>query len=132
MKSLPLNLDKTAIGLSLACALHCLLLPILLTIIPALTTNLLGSENFHQWMLIAVLPTSLIALTLGCKRHRQLYVLALGLLGLGVLVLTSIFTHTLLDETGEKIASLAGAVIIAYSHWRNHSLCQRFNCQCDK
>ncbi len=131
MKSNSVNFDKTAIGLSLACAVHCLLLPVILTIMPALATNAFGSEHFHQWMLIAVLPTSLMALTIGCRKHRQPLVLILGLLGLAVLTLTTFFAHDLIGEAGERVASLIGVTIIAASHWRNHTLCQRANCDCE-
>lgn len=131
VKYISTNFDKLAIGLSLTCAIHCLLLPITLALLPTLTANIFGDEQFHQWMLIAVLPTSLFALTLGCRQHRNLSILTIGLIGLLILTLTTIFGHDLLGEVGERTASLIGATFIAFSHFKNQALCRRIKCDCE-
>jgi hypothetical protein len=124
VKSASINIDKVAIGLSTACAVHCLLLPIILILLPALGTSVFGDEIFHQWLLIAVIPTSLIALTMGCRQHKNLSVMIFGLLGLTILIPTAFFGHELLGEAGEKIASVLGAAFIALGHIQNSSLCK--------
>lgn len=131
MKAIPINIDKLAVGLSLICTVHCLLLPVALVMLPALAANTFGDESFHQWMLLAVLPTSLIALTMGCRRHLNFSVLAIGLPGLAILTLAAFFGHDLFGETGEKIASLLGASLIALGHFRNHRLCKKLQCGCE-
>ena len=130
MKAVPINIDKAAIGLSLVCAGHCLLLPVALVLLPTLTATSLGDERFHQWMLMAVIPISLAALTMGCRRHGNMLVMATGVAGLAILALAALFGHELLGESGEKIASLAGASLIALGHCKNHSLCRRARCDC--
>ncbi len=130
MKLVSTSIDKAAIGLSLVCAVHCLLLPVALVILPTLTASTFGDERFHQWMLMAVLPTSLLALTMGCRRHRNTSVMAMGLPGLAILTLAAFLGHDWLGESGEKIASLLGASLIALGHFRNHSLCKKIHCPC--
>ena len=120
--------DKVAIGLSLFCAVHCLMLPVALVMLPALTSTTFGDEQFHQWMLVAVLPTSLLALTLGCRQHRRMDIMVIGLTGLAIMISAALFGHDLLGETGEKITTLLGASLIALSHVRNQSLCRRHDC----
>ena len=39
--------DKAAIGLSLACALHCLMVPLLLALFPSGALSSLGDERIH-------------------------------------------------------------------------------------
>lgn len=124
MKSASMNMDNIAIGLSTVCAVHCLFLPIILTLLPALSLNVLGDETFHQWLLIAVIPTSFIALTMGCRQHKNLSVMIFGLLGLTTLILTAFFGHDFLGESGEKVASVIGAAFIAFGHIRNSTLCK--------
>ena len=80
--------DKAAIGLSLLCALHCLALPLFLSLFPALVAIGFQDERFHLLMLISVVPMSLFALTLGCRQHRSFYVLGTG--GLGILFLIAL------------------------------------------
>lgn len=52
-------MDKFAIGLSAMCAIHCLAVPVLLVLLPSAAALGLGNEQFHFWMLVAVLPSSL-------------------------------------------------------------------------
>lgn len=131
MKPASTSIDKAAIGLSLVCAVHCLLLPVALVILPALTATAFGDDQFHLWMLVAVLPTSLLALTMGCRRHRKMSVLALGLPGLAILTLAAFVGHDWFGEGGERIASVLGASLIALGHFRNHALCKRLQCGCE-
>ncbi|MBQ0719562.1 MAG: MerC domain-containing protein [Gammaproteobacteria bacterium] len=131
MKSIPINIDKVAISLSLICTVHCLLLPLAFVLLPALAANTFADERLHQWMLLAVLPTSLIALTMGCRQHLKFSVMAMGLTGLCILTLATFMGHDLLGETGEKIAILMGASLIALGHLRNHTLCKRLQCGCE-
>ena len=130
MKTPAVSLDKTAIGLSLFCAIHCLLLPVALVMAPTLAASGFASEAFHQWLLIAVLPISVVALGLGCRRHHNFSTLRWGIPGLLILSFTALWGHDLLGETGEKLASLLGASLIAVGHWINHRLCQQQNCPC--
>jgi hypothetical protein len=124
------HIDKAAIGLSFVCTVHCLLLPIALLMVPTLAASTFGDERFHQWMLIAVLPTSLIALAMGCRQHQNKSVLIIGLLGLTTLSLAIFFGHDLLGDMGEKIASVLGASLIALGHFKNHTLCKHAQCRC--
>ena len=81
--------------------------------------------------LIAVVPISLFALTIGCQKHRDLRTLALGVTGLTILVLSALLGHEVIGEAGEKIATTFGASLIAAGHLLNHKLCQKLNCECD-
>lgn len=81
MKTAQAATDKLAIGLSLACALHCLALPVLLALLPGMAALQLVNKDFHLWMVAAVLPSSVYALTLGCKQHKRYPLLFLAPLG---------------------------------------------------
>ena len=54
-------LDGAAIGLSALCAIHCLALPIALTMLPVIATMPLGDESFHKALLFLVIPASAIS-----------------------------------------------------------------------
>lgn len=131
MKFANTSLDKVAIGLSLLCTAHCLLLPVALVMLPALATTMLGGERFHFYLLIAVIPTSLYALTMGCRQHQNFNVLKIGLPGIVVLALVALLGHDLLGEQGEKLATLLATALVAVGHIRNHSLCRQQQCVCE-
>ena len=121
--ALNINLDKVAIGFSAICALHCILLPVALIFLPALSTTFLGSEDFHKALPYFVVPSSTIALFLGCKMHGKNHVYVYGAVGIGALLIASFFGHDLFGESGEKLLTLLGAGIISLGHIKNQKLC---------
>ena len=124
--------DKLAIGLSLACAFHCLALPVLLALLPSIAALQLDNEAFHLWMIIVVLPSSLYALSMGCKQHKRYRLLIFGSIGLALLVLALVLGEERIGEAGEKILTIVGASFVAVRHWFNYRLCQTQNPQdCD-
>ena len=121
-------LDRLAIAASGLCVLHCLATPVLLILIPALASSTLADNVFHQLLLIFILPSSALALLLGCRRHKDWIVFALGLLGLTELVITAYFGHDFFGETGERAATVLGGVTLAIGHVRNFYLCRHDGC----
>lgn len=131
MKNLQAIADKAAISLSFLCTLHCLALPILMLSVPTVTAMGLAGEEFHRWLLLVVVPTSLVALSMGCKKHNNLKVMAAGLVGLTILIAAAVVGHDLFGELGEKALTVAGALAVAVGHYFNHRLCQTHDdCHC--
>lgn len=121
-------MDRIAIGLSGVCALHCLIAPLALVALPAAAGALLGGEAFHLWLLALILPLSAAALTLGCRRHKDIAVMALGSAGLSILVLAASLGAGWLGEDGERLLTLAGSLTIIAGHMRNFRLCRQDAC----
>lgn len=124
MNKLQFFADKTAISLSLLCAVHCLAMPLLVLSIPSLTSLGLDDEAFHLWMLVAVIPISTLALFMGCKKHRRKSVVLIGGPGLAVLCAAAFLGHDLLGEFMEKALTVLGATLIALGHVWNYRLCR--------
>ncbi|MBT3661812.1 MAG: MerC domain-containing protein [Rhodospirillaceae bacterium] len=121
-------LDKFAVSTSAVCAIHCLCLPLFLSVVPALSATVLGQESFHEMLLWLVIPLSLVALSMGCRKHKSWLVLFLGLVGLGLLIVAATMGHDILGEGGERMATLMGAIAIAAGHIRNYTLCRVSMC----
>ena len=131
MKNIQAMSDKTAISLSILCALHCLALPVLVVMLPSLTAWNLASEEAHLWLLVAVIPISVYALTMGCRKHQQFNIMFLGLIGLALLIIAAWLGHDILGEIGEKTILTIGAAVIALSHLLNQRQCRRVSCECN-
>lgn len=131
MDKVTLFLDKTAIGLSAICVVHCLALPLALVLLPSIAALPVGEESFHKVLIYLVLPTSLIALTFGCKKHEQWRVLGFGFSGLIVLLFTAFFGHDLLGHDLEKLVTVFGASLVATGHVLNFRHCQTQECEHD-
>lgn len=121
-------LDRIAVTASGACVVHCLITPVLLILVPALTSTIMGDENFHKILVALVLPTSSLALFMGCRRHSDRMVSILGILGLIQLIFTAYFGHALFGEFGEKVATVIGSATLALAHIRNYRLCRHDKC----
>lgn len=115
--------DKAAIFLSFLCVVHCLCLPVLLLLLPALAGVLVFNDAwFHLTLLFFVVPVSSLALVLGYFHHRNYAMLLVGALGLSLLIVAAVAGHDILGEFGEVVLTVIGSSIIVYSHLRNLKL----------
>ncbi|MDG1268314.1 MAG: MerC domain-containing protein [Candidatus Marinimicrobia bacterium] len=121
--ALNINLDNVAISFSVLCGLHCLLLPIAIIFFPAISATFMGSEDFHKTLLYFIIPSSIIAMTVGCKMHGKYNVYLYGIIGVGTLLIASFFGHDYFGESGEIILTLIGTGIVSYGHLKNQRLC---------
>ena len=121
-------LDKFAVSTSAICAMHCLCLPVVLAVFPALGATLFGQESFHVLLLWLVIPLSFVAFSMGCLKHKSWLVVFFGMTGLTFLIAAATLGHDFLGEIGERITTLLGAIFIAFGHIRNYTLCRRTEC----
>lgn len=127
------TLDKFAVFLSGVCVLHCLITPVLITLLPILTLNAFVEDLlFHKLMLWLVLPTSCIALFIGCRKHRDWMIAGTGIVGMAILVIVAFFGHDFLSDSMEKVATSLGGIVLAISHVLNYRACQSLICDDDK
>ncbi|MBB6521251.1 MerC domain-containing protein [Pseudoteredinibacter isoporae] len=122
--------DKLAISLSALCAIHCLAAPVLLVLLPSLAGLALLDEEFHRWLIFAVIPCSILSLGLGCRQHRKLSVLFYGAVGIFLMLTLLVLGHEYLGETLERVLSLIASLLIAAAHWQNYRLCQKRESDC--
>lgn len=129
-RSIPL-VDRFAIGVSLLCLGHCLLLPVLLVILPSMSAQLIAGENVHLWLIYIVIPSSLFALGMGCKQHGRWSFIAIGLCGLSFLILGVCIDFIGLKNIWEQVFTVLGALLIAFAHGRNFQKCHKsLDCSC--
>ncbi len=117
--------DYTSISLAGICAVHCFLMPVALILFPVVGSTLLFEEIFHELMLLLVIPASVVAIFLGCRRHKDFNVIMLGILGLCFL-LAGAFATTGYEDS---ILTLIGAFIMVLGHLRNFRLCRKDGCE---
>lgn len=116
----PEVLDKAAVALSGLCLLHCLALPLVLLLLPFVSA--LSLDRLHGQMLIVVIPVSVVALLLGFRRHRSRLVLLAGIVGMVLLIIGGTLAHNRLGIAADRTLTIAGAVVLAFTHYRNSRL----------
>ena len=128
MKTHPIA-DKFAAGLSIACALHCLLVPSFLIVTSGALALSIDNELIHWTILFLALPISVYALITGVSNHDDYGVFLAGLAGLGILI-ASALSESLLKETAVIIFTLMGSTLLVYAHTKNFQLCKELDCDC--
>lgn len=112
--------DQLAMLLSRLCLLHCVLPPLLLSLLPWLAWLSWVEEQestIHLAMLVLVLPLSLWALRRGHQHHRQFRPLGLGLFGLGLLMLAAALEFS--EQQWSLWLTVLGSLLLGGSHWLN-------------
>ena len=115
------GLDAAALCASGLCLAHCLLLPLAIASLPALSSVLDVPERFHVWMVVIAVPVSLAALVEGALRHRSRVPLLMGIVGLSLLAAGAFIA----PENAETPLTVAGGVALGFAHitnWRRRRM----------
>ena len=123
IKFAQINNDKIAIGISIACVIHCFLVPSFIIFFPAFISIELDNQLIHYLMLFLVFPISMIALSNGIKNHKKISFLIIGMIGLLILICAVLFGESNLGETGEKALTLIGSIFLSLAHYKNFKTC---------
>lgn len=109
--------DRVGIGLSGVCAIHCLLVPVVVSLIPLWP----AFEEFHEYthliFFLAIAPTVILSLQ---RKHESLAVSLFLLGGVAVIFLAWFFNNTL-GEYGEAGVTLIGSMLLIRGHWLNYT-----------
>ena len=84
-----ISFDKFAIYLSVFCAVQCLILPLSLLFIPAVSLLPLADESFHKILLLFVIPVSAFAMIMGCRKHKIYNVIYYGIIGVAIIAIAA-------------------------------------------
>ena len=122
--------DKLSITLSIACMIHCLLMPSFLILTSGVIALSIDNELIHKVFLILVIPISLYALISGFQNHNTSSYLYLGISGLWLLIFAIFFGESVFGELIEEVLTFIGSIMVAYSHYQNFQMCRNLDCSC--
>ncbi|WOH37010.1 MerC domain-containing protein [Thalassotalea fonticola] len=116
-------LDRLGITATSICALHCILLPVLVPLLSLFGLEFLGDHESEHIFLFVTLILGSVALFSGFKRyHRKIYPFYLLFLG------GFIYWHKhSVDESLQPIMIIVGACLLIAAHVVNLKLCN--NCR---
>ena len=106
------QVERAAAWLSLACALHCLLVPVTMSLLPLVgAAGFAVSERTEAMLSIAVVGSALLGLFWGYRRHRDVRVVLATLTGLAAYLVGHAFEGS---WVGLSLA-VAGGIVLAGS-----------------
>ena len=120
--------DTIGITVSGTCAVHCLMAPVTVIILPLLGLTIVDEHILHEILLYLILPSALIAITMGCRKHKDYSVAALAIIGISLLVYTVVL-HDIYNAQLITVMTFIGSTLLVVSHVRNYMLCRKADCQ---
>ena len=122
------NTNKFGLVLPFLCAIHCIALPFLVSLLPFLGQSFFSSEIFEWLMLLVGACTSAYLLTRDRRIHKQFSPIILALLGFGVLSLGHIL-HEI--PNAEFIFIGLGCTSLLFAYILNWNFIKKMkNCIC--
>jgi hypothetical protein len=117
-----INWDALGIGATLACAIHCALLPLFFSSLPLLGFNIIHNKTIELVMLALAFAIGSYSLAHGRRKHHHNgWPFVFFITGISLLVIRLLFTK-------DTIFLLVPAVVcIVAAHWLNYRLCRKHN-----
>ena len=123
MQRLFISLDRLGISLSLLCAIHCLLTPVIILSLPIVARYYIDHPWFHWLMAILIIPVGVGAFFSGYRHHGRISVLVYGILGLIIIGIVPVFFHQDLNWWSEPLVMILGSGLLISAHWINRRSC---------
>ncbi len=118
-----LNWDSLGIATSIACAIHCVVLPLVLTSLPLFGINIIHNIVFEWGMILLAFFVGVYALAHGYKtHHRNPTPVLLFSAGFVLLVTKQFFIDT------EIYFIIPAVTLIISAHLLNYKLCRKSRC----
>jgi len=122
MSGFKINWDALGITASLACAIHCALLPLFLTSLPLFGVNIIHNQVFEYGMIVLSFFIGAFSLYHGYKKHhhsfKPLFIFSFGM----ILLLAKQYWHQ-----HEVMLLIPAVVCIVLGHLINYRACQIHN-----
>lgn len=113
--------DFVGILVSGLCVLHCLAVPLVLIVFPAIGASLFPSEDMTHVVLLAfILGAAGVAFISGYRVHGQWRPVAWMAVGMVFVVYATFFAHDHLGHLWEPIIAIAGSLALIRAHYLNH------------
>jgi MerC mercury resistance protein len=119
---LKINWDALGIGASLACAIHCALLPLFLSSLPLFGMNIIDNPGFEVGMIALAFIVGSYSFYHGFKKHHHsLRPFLIFSLGFTLLVLKQVF------HAYQLWLLIPGVILIITAHLINYRSCRVHN-----
>jgi len=117
-----INWDAFGIATSVACAIHCAVLPLILSTLPLFGINIIENQGFEFLMIALAFVVGVYALYHGHKKHHHSYYpMVLFAAGISLLFIKSMLhSHSLM-------LLLPAVSLVVSAHYLNYKLCRVHN-----
>jgi len=117
-----INWDAFGIAASVACAIHCAVLPLILSSLPLFGINIIENQGFEFLMIALAFVVGVYSLYHGRKKHHHSYYpMIIFAAGISLLFIKSMLhSHSLM-------LLLPAVSLVVIAHYLNYKLCRVHN-----
>ena len=112
--------DTTGACLSVACAIHCLLMPLLVAVLPLIGLGFFATERAEVVLISGAIALAIASLAWGVRHHRRWRALLILIVALAFIATA----RTAVEGTFEVVFYSIGGVLLASAHLVNRHLCK--------
>ncbi|MBK7584382.1 MAG: MerC domain-containing protein [Myxococcales bacterium] len=109
--------DTLGVIVSAACVVHCMAMPLVLSLLPALGLSFLANDGVHEVLAVLVVLLAVLAFVPGYRVHHLKYVPVIG--GFGVIVLAGAAFAPGLGLVVESVLTAIGGGVLVFAHVMN-------------
>ncbi|HEY8388851.1 MAG TPA: MerC domain-containing protein [Parasegetibacter sp.] len=121
-----INLDAIGIATSVACAIHCALLPLFLTSLPLFGIEIIHNHEFEAFMIGLAFVIGAVSLFHGYRKHHHSWVpMIVFTAGFCFLVLKQLAHFDQIIHELELPFLIIAVVGIVTAHYLNYRLCRK-------
>ena len=121
------KIDSLGASAAILCALHCMLLPLFITVLPLAGLGILGDHSVEAAFLIGTVILATLSLCWGTRVHGNRGLL----IYLAIAVLCFVGAHGLTQgELGHAALMTIGGLLMSYGHILNRRLCKECTSCC--
>ena len=117
--------DLVGAFISSLCVVHCIALPLLVLMAPAIGTFFFAGEGITHVVLFGlVLAAAGMSFIPGYKVHKHAAPLGFSLSGIAFLAGATFLAHDWLGHHWEPLLAICGSAQLIFAHWLNHIKCK--------
>ena len=114
--------DVWGVFFSAVCVLHCLAVPIVILIFPAMGLKILPEEDItHAILFSFILGVAGIAFWTGYRVHGKWRPIIWMAVGLVIILYATFFVHHQLGHMWEPLFAIVGSLALIRAHYLNHA-----------
>ena len=112
--------DNTGACLSFACAIHCMAMPLLVTILPLIGLSFLATERAELFLITGAIALAIGSLAWGVRHHRSWRAFLILIVALAFIATS----RTAVEGSFEVVFYSIGGILLASAHLVNRHLCK--------
>ncbi len=109
--------DRLGLGLSILCAVHCLVAPVILALLPLWPALFPWEAWIHPVLAVLLIPVTLSGMHVAYRRKKTERLILFGF-GL-ILIFLAWLLVAWIGHVGEIVLTLCGSSMLIYAHWKN-------------